>query len=72
MTQAELDTAETLLPARRMRKRYGDVSDMTIYRWLKAVDLDFPKPIYINGRRYWRLGNLQKWEQKRASQTLVA
>ena len=35
---------------------------MTIWRWLKDKSLNFPKPLVINGRRYWRSDELEKWE----------
>jgi predicted DNA-binding transcriptional regulator AlpA len=52
---------ETLLPTAQMKRRYNGVSRMWLDRRL-AVDPTFPKPIYIGGRRYWRLGELRRWE----------
>lgn len=46
------------------RKFCGGVSDMTLHRWLKRLP-DFPKPVYINGRRYWRLGDLRAFMVRR-------
>jgi predicted DNA-binding transcriptional regulator AlpA len=46
------------------RKFCGGVSDMTLHRWLKGLP-DFPKPVYINGRRYWRLGDLRAFMARR-------
>ncbi len=40
-----------LIPAREVRRRCGNVSDMTLHRWLKQTD--FPRPKVINGQRYW-------------------
>ncbi|OXE42989.1 transcriptional regulator [Methylobacterium radiotolerans] len=57
---------EDLLPASVARARYG-VSDMTIFRWLADPRLGFPQPIRINGRRYWRLADLQAFEARQAS-----
>ncbi|ACA20973.1 Prophage CP4-57 regulatory [Methylobacterium sp. 4-46] len=54
-------SSDDLLPAAQVRARYG-VSDMTIYRWLTNKRLSFPKPIRINGRRYWRVAELQAFE----------
>ena len=49
------------LPAGQVRTRYG-VSDMALWRWLKNEPLKFPQPMRINGRRFWRLADLQEWE----------
>lgn len=56
---------EDMLPAAQVLARY-QVSDMTIFRWLKDACLGFPQPIRINGRRYWRLADLQAFENRQA------
>ena len=58
---------DVFLPAGRVRKRYG-VSDMSLYRWLRDAELNFPKPIYIGRYRYWRLADLLAFEQSRHQQ----
>ena len=50
-----------LIGAADVRAMFGDVSDMTIWRWLKDVDLNFPKPIYVQRRRFWRESELAEW-----------
>lgn len=55
---------DVFLPAGRVRARYN-VSDMSLYRWLRDETLNFPKPIYINRYRYWRLADLLAWERTR-------
>lgn len=64
-------SSEDLLPATPVRARYG-VSDMTIFRWLADPKLGFPQPIRINGRRYWRLADLQAFEARQASKQEAA
>ena len=54
--------AESLLPAAQVLARYC-ISDMTLFRWLKNPHLKFPKPIRINGRRYWRVEDLCMFEK---------
>jgi predicted DNA-binding transcriptional regulator AlpA len=56
--------ARTFVTAARVRDRYG-ISDMTLWRWLRDPKLSFPKPITINGRRYWREDVLSQWEGTR-------
>jgi predicted DNA-binding transcriptional regulator AlpA len=54
------------LPGRQVRDRYN-VSDMTLWRWLRNPKLNFPQPTIINRRRYWAEEELQQWERSRAS-----
>ena len=58
------NTANSMLPAVAVRGRYK-ISNMTLWRWLDSQELEFPKPISINGRRFWRIGDLCKWEERR-------
>ena len=44
---------EVLLPARKTQQRY-DVADRTLDRWLSDPGLNFPRPVVINRRRYFR------------------
>ncbi len=43
-------------------KRYG-VHPRTIERWTEDDTLQFPKPLYIRRRRYFRAGDLAAWEE---------
>jgi predicted DNA-binding transcriptional regulator AlpA len=56
---------EKLLPGKKVRERYG-VSDQTIWRWLHDPKSGFPKPVRIQGRRYWRLEQLLAFEAARS------
>ena len=50
-----------LIPAAAVRDLCGGVSDMSLWRWLNNPALNFPKPIYIARRRYWREADLIAW-----------
>ena len=57
-------TNHNLISARTVREMLGNVSDMTIWRWLhdeNYKDLNFPKPITIATRRYWRRSNIESF-----------
>lgn len=54
------------LPGRQVRDRYN-VSDMTLWRWMRRPDLKFPQPTVINRRRYWPVEALEAWERNRTS-----
>jgi predicted DNA-binding transcriptional regulator AlpA len=58
------EDAGPLLPMRELCARYK-VHARTIDRWLDDKELDFPDPIYINNRRYWRLRRLEAFERQR-------
>ena len=53
------------LPAGAVADRYG-VSDRTIDRWVEASVL--PKPVYINGRRYWDADELGQRDEARKAE----
>jgi predicted DNA-binding transcriptional regulator AlpA len=63
---------DVMLTAKQVRNRYGGVSDMAIWRWLRDENLGFPQPVLINGRRYWWLSQLSAWERARHRKTEVA
>jgi hypothetical protein len=58
---------DKLIGARKVRERYNDVSEMSLWRWLHDDKLAFPHPIYINGRRFWKVSQLEAWERARAA-----
>ncbi|SNT37522.1 helix-turn-helix transcriptional regulator [Tropicimonas sediminicola] len=49
------------IPAKDVRAMCGGVSDMSLWRWLNDPTLNFPKPIYIARRRYWREADVIAW-----------
>lgn len=55
-----------LISANAVRILLGDVSDMTVWRWLQDPELAFPRPIYIGTRRYWKEAELAAWIAARA------
>jgi predicted DNA-binding transcriptional regulator AlpA len=57
---------ECYLPGPKVSARY-DVSDMTIYRWIRDERMQFPQPHYFGRLRYWKLSDLMSWERQRAN-----
>jgi predicted DNA-binding transcriptional regulator AlpA len=57
---------DTYLTSRLVRSRYN-CSDMSLWRWQRDPDLGFPEPLRINGRRLWKLADLEAWERRRAA-----
>ena len=58
---------QTYVPAAQLCARYC-ISAMTVWRWLRDEELKFPRPIRINGRRFWSLAELEAWEASRRKQ----
>ena len=61
-----VDASTVFLNAAQVRRRYGGISEMALWRWLRDEDLGFPQPIRINGRRLWEARRLTAWERTRA------
>ena len=55
---------EQYLPTRKVRARYGGVTNTTLSRWLR--NKNFPGPVRLGNRRYWRIGELLRWEAQQA------
>jgi predicted DNA-binding transcriptional regulator AlpA len=43
---------ERFLTSKQVHERYGNISRMTLWRWVKAGNL--PEPGYIGKRQFWR------------------
>lgn len=50
---------EKRMQAAAVRALCGDISDMTLWRWIDKRD--FPKPTYIARRRFWREADVIAW-----------
>ena len=55
------------LTSAQLRRRYGNLSDMALWRWLNDEELAFPKPIVVNRRRLWRESSLDEWDARQAA-----
>jgi hypothetical protein len=67
--QMDLPTISSgLLPDSHVAQRYK-VDPRTLDRWDRRPELNFPKPIRINHRKYRYLHELETWERQRVSVT---
>ena len=57
------------IPIATLRALCGDVSDMTIWRWLNNPAMNFPQPIYIGRRRYWKEADILDWLEGQTTKT---
>lgn len=56
---------DKFLTSAQVKARYGGISDMWLHRRLQD-DSQFPQPMIVEKRRFWRLSDLIAWERKRA------
>lgn len=56
-----------LMTAAAVRDALGGVSDMTVWRWLNDPTINFPRPIRIARRRYWRACEIAAWLDEQAA-----
>ncbi|WP_085308300.1 helix-turn-helix transcriptional regulator [Planktotalea arctica] len=62
---SKIESQHRLIGASTVRAMFDGVSDMTLWRWLKDTKLNFPKPIYMQRRRFWREAELIEWINNR-------
>jgi len=60
---------DVYLTSKKVRARYGNITDMTLWRWLRDPILGFPQPIIIARRRFWKLDDLEQFDLRRAEAT---
>lgn len=63
---------DTLLTSTQVCGRFGGVTTMSLWRWMHDENIAFPKPVKINNRNYWRLGDLRDWQATRPQQVATA
>jgi len=66
LTKFEVNPGD-LIPASKVRLSLGNISDMTLWRWLNDPhyqSLNFPRPITIAKRRYWRRGDISAFIER--------
>jgi hypothetical protein len=56
--------AKRYLPSKKVRVRYGDISEMTVKRWVESPTLGFPQPLVINGIQYFDEAELDAFDQR--------
>lgn len=57
--------AHRRIQAATVRQMCGGISDMSLWRWLDNPELNFPRPIYIGRRRYWKEAEIVAWLEAR-------
>ncbi len=60
---ADSNELSDLLTSAEVRKHYR-ISDMSLYRWSNDPALEFPKPLRINRRRFWRAADIAAFDAR--------
>tara|TARA_R110002110_G_scaffold88700_4_gene231081 strand:- start:6706 stop:6924 length:219 start_codon:yes stop_codon:yes gene_type:complete len=50
-----------IISAKECRKLLGNISSMTLWRWLHSQTMKFPASLLINRRRYFFLHEIEQW-----------
>ena len=58
---------ETLLSTKQVCARYGNITTMTLWRWMHSEAVNFPRPRVISRHNYWPLGDLRAWDSAHAT-----
>ncbi len=58
-----MDQTQVFLNSRQVRERYGQASEMWIWRRQTEPNSTFPTPIIISARKFWKLADLIAWER---------
>lgn len=53
---------QVFLSSRQVKERYGNASDMWLWRRENEEASTFPRAVRIHGRRFWKLSELENWE----------
>jgi predicted DNA-binding transcriptional regulator AlpA len=63
---------ERLANSAQTKLFFGDVSDMWLHRRLVDPASNFPRPIMIGKRRYWKIGDLRQWRDAQPRKAAAA
>lgn len=59
---------QAFLTRPQVKARY-QISEMTMWRWEKNEDLNFPQPMVVGRRKYFKEEDLTAWERDRVKVT---
>ena len=57
---------EAWLTGPEVAQRFS-ISSMSLWRWMHDAHLNFPRPVRIRARNYWRQSEIDEWERKLAA-----
>lgn len=51
------------LTSNKVLVRFDNISRMTLQRWVRNPDMGFPQPMIIGNRWYFKLSEIEAWEE---------
>ena len=66
VTELGSNQSDALLTTPQLRARLGGISEMTVWRYERDTEINFPKPIRIKRRKYWRVREVEVFEARAA------
>jgi hypothetical protein len=64
------DEVDFLIPNKKAAALLG-VCPRTLFSWVLAPDLNFPRPTLVRGRRYFSSAEIQAWRTARQNPTAL-
>jgi predicted DNA-binding transcriptional regulator AlpA len=61
-----------LVSSSRVRERCGGISEMTLWRWRKDSNLNFPIPVTIRGRNFYDDDEIAEFLSSQKSASLAS
>ena len=62
------DSIDPLLTSYDVRRQMGDITPMTLWRWMRDPRVNFPAPdMIINQPHFWRRSSFANWQQRMAA-----
>lgn len=56
-----------LVNSKTVMERLGQISRVTLWRYQNDPELEFPQPVVLRKRRFWREDDLTNWVASRAA-----
>jgi predicted DNA-binding transcriptional regulator AlpA len=69
MSLTEPSSPDPLIASRPLADEFG-VSTRTLYRWCEDAEMQFPRPIIINRRMYFRRAKIAAWRDSTLRKSL--
>lgn len=51
------------LTANDVRQIFGGISSMSLHRWLNDENKNFPRPVYIGNRRFFKVEEIENFKK---------
>jgi predicted DNA-binding transcriptional regulator AlpA len=63
--------SKRLLRSNDVRARYGNITTMTLWRWVHHPSLEFPQPIYISRWQFYDADELDAFDRRQLLKSIT-